>query len=471
MAKLTLGTIRDSFPLWPTRLVLDDAQIPTHKHIMGKAGMGKSKLLESIYLQLIRQGIGVTLLDPHGDSAEAILTNLIGMGFFRQPGAFNRLLYVELRDEELFLPFNILKQSHVSAHNVADDVLQAMHRAWPALASGYAPQFDTMVLSGTKILIDNNLTLPALQRVLTDREYRDRLLANVEDHSVLSYFHDHFDHLSPRDQAGQIQSTLRRVFLLSFAPVLEYSLGQSENRLDFRRIIDEGTCVLLNLGHIQNEDAMALLGCLITRGYERAALSRDDLAPSRRRDHHLLLDEFATFAAKSEEALGTILSQTRKFGLFSCLAHQSWGQLGGKLQGALQNVQVDIALQIGPDDAHIMAKWFGTLDPVMVKAEPRSPTGQPVFMPAIEQWQLWEKALGEIEPRYAWVKVPKKGAVAIRTLDVPTYKVDPEEVQRVKERYRKMLMVSRDQVRLPHREDAREEAEPRVSRRVPLDET
>lgn len=81
---------------------LTPAQLATHKHIMGVSGMGKSKLLESIYLELIRQGIAVTLVDPHSDSAEAILTLLISMGFFNRLGAYKRLLYVEFSDEERF---------------------------------------------------------------------------------------------------------------------------------------------------------------------------------------------------------------------------------------------------------------------------------------------------------------------------------------------------------------------------------
>ena len=58
MAKLTLGTGKDSFPLWPAQLTLDSAQIATHKHVIGTTGTGKTGLLKSMVFQLIRQGIG-----------------------------------------------------------------------------------------------------------------------------------------------------------------------------------------------------------------------------------------------------------------------------------------------------------------------------------------------------------------------------------------------------------------------------
>ena len=46
--RLTLGTVKDSFPLWPALLTLDAAQVATHKHIIGTTGTGKSGLLKTL---------------------------------------------------------------------------------------------------------------------------------------------------------------------------------------------------------------------------------------------------------------------------------------------------------------------------------------------------------------------------------------------------------------------------------------
>ncbi len=446
--RIILGKVSGSFPLLPTRVGLDERLIRTHKHIMGKAGTGKSKTLENYCLQCVRFGLGFSFLDPHGDSAEAILRSLVSIGFFKRPDAFDRLLYIEIKDEGPYIPFNVLRQPYNLPHTIAADVLDSMHRAWPALAGGSAPQFDVVILSVAKMLIDNGLPLPALQRVLMDRDYRNQLLANVTDYGVLSYWHDHFDRLSPRDQAEQVQSAERRIFRLTFAPVLEYSLGQSENYLDFRRFMDDNLFVIYNLGKLHDDQAKVLLGCLITKGYERAALARDN--PATRPIHQLVIDEFASFSAKSEEALGTMLSQTRKFGLFSVMAHQSWGQLGRELQGALQNCGVDISFQIGPDDAEIMAKWFATIEPAAVKESEGAARPLASFVTPSEQRELFKGYLTELPPRHALVKIAGRKAVEIVTVTVPDSHADEGEVAEIKKEYERRLMKHKSEIVLPH---------------------
>ena len=44
-----------------------------HLYIVGKSGVGKSKLLELLIRQDIAYGYGLCLMDPHGDVIEAIL--------------------------------------------------------------------------------------------------------------------------------------------------------------------------------------------------------------------------------------------------------------------------------------------------------------------------------------------------------------------------------------------------------------
>ncbi|MBE7494524.1 MAG: DUF87 domain-containing protein [Verrucomicrobiaceae bacterium] len=47
-----------------------------HTYIIGKTGSGKTTLLRNLILQLIQQGHGVGLIDPHGDLAEDLLLHI-----------------------------------------------------------------------------------------------------------------------------------------------------------------------------------------------------------------------------------------------------------------------------------------------------------------------------------------------------------------------------------------------------------
>ena len=224
--------------------------------------------------------------------------------------------------------------------------------------------------------------------------------------------------------------------------------------------------VLYNLQGVRDHDARKLLGCLITIGYEEAALSRP---PSARTQHHLVLDEMAEFVSKSEESLVRMLSETRKYQLFVTMAHQTWGQLGKQLQGALQNVAVEMCLRVGREDAELMAKGLGAIDPMSVKLEANTPNGRPVFYSVQEQWESWIENLTGLPNRELVVKVVGKPAVQIRTLHLPPIKAKPEDIERVKAHYRKKLMKTRDEIELPHQQRGQKPEGPRVSRSVPLD--
>src|SRR5206468_958950 len=140
---------------------------------------------------------------------------------------------------------------------------------------------------------------------------------------VVSVFRNWFDRLSAKDQADQAGATLRRVNLLTFDPVLKFSLRQASTVLNFREILDANRSLIINLA-IDNAEARRLLGSLLTVSAEQGALSRAELPPGQRHhSHHLVIDEFADFVSQSEEALSRMLSQTRKFGLFLVMAHQT----------------------------------------------------------------------------------------------------------------------------------------------------
>jgi hypothetical protein len=56
---------------------------------------------------------------------------------------------------------------------------------------------------------------------------------------------------------------------------LKHILGASENRLDFRQIMNEGKVLLVDLGQCDPE-TRRLVGSLVTTGMEMAAMSRID---------------------------------------------------------------------------------------------------------------------------------------------------------------------------------------------------
>src|SRR5574341_391014 len=83
----------------------------THCYCIGTTGQGKSKFLESLLVQDILAGRGCGLVDPHTDLARDTLAHLAAVGIFRNPQAFDRVIYFYPTRADYVIPFNILKSA------------------------------------------------------------------------------------------------------------------------------------------------------------------------------------------------------------------------------------------------------------------------------------------------------------------------------------------------------------------------
>ena len=150
-------------------------------HVLGKTGSGKSYFLAGLFLASTRPVCLVTLIDPHGDLAELVLSHLAAAGVFRDGKAYERL-YLDLpaaAAQGRYLPFNYLEQPY-DDHAMAELVTEACRRAWPELATG-APTFENILKHSVIVLRQNRLLLTELANLLTDKNLREQLLLNVTD--------------------------------------------------------------------------------------------------------------------------------------------------------------------------------------------------------------------------------------------------------------------------------------------------
>jgi hypothetical protein len=242
-------------------------------------------------------------------------------------------------------------------------------------------------------------------------------------------------HTSPK--TGELSlgadPTLKRLFLLAFAPVLRYSLGQSENVLDFRKILTSNTSVIINL-NLPDLEAMRLLGCLITVSVETAAKAKGEIPAEKRTGRHVLcIDEFPVFCAQSAEALEQILAQCRKHHLFCVLANQGFDQLPREIRGALHNCDLRVVFKMEEPDAKEAAPLLNfPIDPFLPKP---SYTPTPQFYSTAEQKQLHIQAITRLEKREAFLRLPGDRLYRLRPLTVDDPVVDPATLAAVEQEY------------------------------------
>lgn len=411
---------------------LSEQERATHMYLLGITGQGKSKLLEHMLLQDIRAGRGCGLLDPHTDLVRDLLASLSRSGFFQAKVNRERMIYFDPSRIDLALPFNVLAPS-ANPYVTAVNLIEAFRRTWPD-SLREAPRFTNILLASLLVLIQNQLTLTELPRLLTDKNFREPLLENVNDEEITSVFHDRLDRWG-REQPIILESILNKVSAFTLNPTLRRILGQSENALNFRQIMDEGKVFLADLGRCDGE-TRRLLGSLIVTGIEQAALSRKDELTRSRRPFYFYIDEFQDFAANEGSAitLAQILSESRKFGLHLTLAHQTLGQMSNAhLISALGNVGVKAVFAVDRTDAEIMVKKLFLVGSERIKHEVTDEIQQdkshPLYYSLLEEWEEAIQAIQNLPPRTCLVKALRRGTSKVHTIPIPPARLGESEME------------------------------------------
>jgi len=134
-------------------------------------------------------------------------------------------------------------------------------------------------------------------------------------------------------------------------------IGQSKSSFDFRKVMDEGKILLINLakGKIGEENSN-FFGLVLIPQILIAAMSRQDIPEDQRRDFYLYVDEFQNFATPD---FAVILSEARKYHLNLCVANQFIGQIEEDVKNAIfGNVGTIISFRIGVTDANYLQHYF-----------------------------------------------------------------------------------------------------------------
>ena len=288
------------------------------------------------------------------------------------------------------------------------------------------------------VLIACGLSLLELEPLLTDRDFRQRMLRHVEDPLVVSFFQHQYDRWG-REQPIFVSPVLNKVSAFLFKPQVRTMLGADDNALDFRRIIDEGKILVINLGCFRDEETQRLLGSLFLTSLEQAAFSRSNQPPHARRPFFCMIDEFPLFCARDQTSLARILSECRKYRLHLGLAHQTIAQLPGqRIQGALENAKLKVIFGTGRQTAEAIARELYMPDPKAIKHEVIDEAAKerthPVFSALNDQFEVFTQSVQQLRRRRALVKLPDKATVAhVHIPKVPASRMSAGQLDRLKQ--------------------------------------
>jgi len=317
-----------------------------HTFLIGQTGTGKSTLLLNMIKQDIEANRGFCLIDPHGDLATACKKVMGDKGIYWQPSnpdcavGYNPLTYVA----EQYRPL------------VASGIIETLKHQW---SSAWGVRMEHILRYSILALLSRpNSTLQDVVPLSTNKAFRRQVLQHVTDKEVLRFWKDEFEKQKYQNAFDGVAPIANKLGAFLSNPHVRKSLCGPEQPLRFRRLMDEGTPLVVDLAKGKlGADVSNVLGGLIVSNMSNAAYSRTNIPEYKRRPYYLYVDEFHSFTT---DAFANALSEMRKFKLGIIASSQFTSSLGSKVfESIMGNVGTIICFRVGATDAPLLSKQLG----------------------------------------------------------------------------------------------------------------
>jgi hypothetical protein len=324
-----------------------------HMYILGKSGTGKSALLSNLLYQDIQHGYGCCIIDPHGDLVEELINAI-------PEERLDDVVYFNPADTDFHMGFNILEvKNEAQKHLVASGIMGVFTKIW---ANAWSSRMEYILNNCILALLDTpGTTLLGIQRILVDDEYRKRIVENIKDPVVRTFWVHEFASWQDRYRTEAIAPIQNKVGQFLSTAIIRNILGQQKSTVDFADIMNSEKIFLVNLskGRIGEGNGSLLGGMIITK-LQLAAMERVQIPEDQRKDFYLYVDEFQNFVT---ESFASILSEARKYRLNLTVAHQYIAQLETAESAVVRdavfgNVGTMLIYRVGAADADFLEQEF-----------------------------------------------------------------------------------------------------------------
>ncbi|MCR4324057.1 MAG: type IV secretion system DNA-binding domain-containing protein, partial [Candidatus Curtissbacteria bacterium] len=324
-----------------------------HMYIIGKTGTGKTETLKYLAMQDIKAGHGVAFIDPHGDAAEDLLSQI-------PPERAEDVIYFNPADTERPLGMNMLEaSSEQEKHFIASNIVGLMYKLYDPHKTGIiGPRFEHAIRNAMlTVMCEPGNTFVEIVRILTDARFVQELLPKVEDPVVRRYWTDQIAQTTDFHKSEVLDYIVSKFGRFVTDRMMRNIIGQSKSAFSLRDVMDNRKILLVNLSKGRmGEENSNFLGLVLVPKILVAAMSRQDVPEDQRPDFFLYVDEFQNFAT---ETFADILAEARKFHLNLIVANQFIGQIEEEVKNAIfGNVGTIMSFRIGVTDANYLQHEF-----------------------------------------------------------------------------------------------------------------
>lgn len=337
----------------PVHLSLHDRQ--RHMYVVGQTGTGKSTFLENLALQDMLNGNGFAFVDPHGDTAEKLLSMV-------PKERTEDVIYFSPSDSDFPMGLNIFEfQTPDQKDFLIQEAINMLYKLYDPQHQGImGPRYEHLFRNAAlAVMADpNGGTFIDIPKLFRDPQYVKQKLQHVTDLNVREFWEKEMPASQRSNEFGEVTSWFVSKFGAFLGnEMMRNIIGQTKSSFDLREVMDEGKILIVNLSKGRLGDLNAkLLGIVFVMKFQAAAMSRANIPEDQRRDFSLYVDEFQNF---STDSFATIMSEARKYHLNLIVANQFTTQLTEEIRDAVfGNMGTVVSFRIGQNDVDSLSRYF-----------------------------------------------------------------------------------------------------------------
>jgi len=323
-----------------------------HLYIIGKSGVGKTKLLELFLRQDITYGYGLCLIDPYGDLIDSILDYI-------PKERIEDVCIIDPSDLNFPVSFNpLVNVDPMFKFQLTQGLMEVFQKQF---GTNWNPRLEHVFRFTCLALLDYpHANMRGIIFMLTDTNYRQKVVEYIQDDMVKRFFSIEFADWSEKFNNDAIVPLINKLGQFLSDPLLSNIFCQRENKIDISTLMNEQKIILLNLskGKIGEENS-SFFGSIFLTKIKEAGMKRAHILEKDRKDFYIYVDEFQNVVTQTFE---NILSEARKYGFNLTMAHQYVGQILPKIyQSILGNFGSIITFRVGGEDATRLKPEFDPL--------------------------------------------------------------------------------------------------------------
>ncbi|WP_181687411.1 type IV secretory system conjugative DNA transfer family protein [Halorhabdus salina] len=309
----------------------------THVLNVGPTGYGKSQLLLHVALQDAYKDNGFAIINPKGGLIDELIAKL-------PEKRLDDVVYINPAQEPV-TPINVLEpqitedMNRAQRENQKEIIVSDLIDLFKRQSENWGDQFGRVLETLLRAHLDLNIkqneskTLVDVFRCVIQDEPLTELIDQTQD----SVIREQLVRVKEDMTSYEMEPLQRRLNDFVMNPTIRRVIGAEESGLDFRKAVNQGKIVLIDIQKGEVGGTVSeLVGSIVITKIWAAAQSRITQPVEQRTPFFLYVDELQNFAGEGSN-FTKILSEAREYRLGCWLATQYLHQLSPEMRRAVAN--------------------------------------------------------------------------------------------------------------------------------------